>query len=83
MIQNLQNSMKVFTLSVLDRKYHFWANSVQKSQNSQFKLKFGIQTNLNVKNSIMMFVFSIFDRKYPFFGGICSKKSKLLVEVKI
>ena len=27
---NMENSMAMFTLSVLDRKYSFWANLVQK-----------------------------------------------------
>ena len=45
----------VFTFSVLDQKNPFWANLVKKIKNSQFKLKFGTKTNLNMRNSMMMF----------------------------
>ena len=38
---NMQNSMTLFTFSVLEHKHPFWANLVKKSQNCQFKLKFG------------------------------------------
>ena len=57
--------MVAFILSVLDRKYPFWANFV-KNTNCQFKLKFGSQTNPNMQDSMVMFTFSISDRKCPF-----------------
>ena len=44
---SMQNSMVLFTFSVLDQKHHFRANLLQKvkfgpkNQNRQFKLKFG------------------------------------------
>ena len=37
----MQNSMVMFTFSVLDWKYPFWANLVKKTQNCLLKLKFG------------------------------------------
>ena len=41
----------------------FLDKSGQKNENSQFNLKFGTKTNLNIKNSIMMFTFSIFEHR--------------------
>ena len=38
--------MAMFTFSVLDQKYRFWANLSPKNQNCQIKLKFGIKTNM-------------------------------------
>ena len=37
------------------------------NQNCQFKLEFGIYTNLNMQNSMMMLAFSVLYRKH-FFG---------------
>ena len=37
----------MFTFSVLDQKNFLGGKSGQKNQNFQFKLKFGIKTNLN------------------------------------
>ena len=38
---NMQNSMIVLFVSILDWKYPFWASLVQKNENCQFQLKFG------------------------------------------
>ena len=54
---NMQKLVELFILFVLDRKHPFWANLVQKNQNSQFKLKFGTQTNSNTQNLIVVFTF--------------------------
>ena len=53
-----------------------------KNQNSQFKLKFGTETNSNIQNSMRMFTYLGFDPKY-FFGHIWSKNSNLFVQGKI
>ena len=47
---NMQKLVELFILFVLDRKHPFWANLVQKNQNSQLKLKFGTFTNSNMQN---------------------------------
>ena len=52
--------MVMLTFSVLDRKQPFWVNLIQKN-NSQFKLKFGATTNVNMENSVVVFTFSVFD----------------------
>ena len=48
----------MFTFSVLERKYPFWANLVQKNKNCQSILKFSIQTILNMQNLMVVFHFS-------------------------
>ena len=43
-------------------------------KNYQFKLKFGIQTNLNKRNSMMMmFNFAVLDNKYFSWAGLVQK----------
>ena len=37
-----------------------------KCQNYQFKMQFGIKTNLNMRSSAVMFTFFILNQKYPF-----------------
>ena len=80
---NTQNSMVVYTLSVLGYKYPFWATFLgefgPKNQNCQFELKIGTKTNANMKNSMVMVIFSVFDPKYPLFGNFF-RNSKLFVE---
>ena len=44
-----------------------------KTQNCQFKLKFGTYTNSNMQNSMMMFTYSVFDRKNLFWGKLVPK----------
>ena len=66
----MQNSMVVFTFSVLDQKNPFWGKSGQKYQVCQFKLKCGTKTNLNMQNLMMMVTFSVFDHKYPFWTSL-------------
>ena len=58
---NVQNSIMMFTFSVLGWEYLFRAYLVQKKQNCQFKLEFGTQTNSNIKNSMVMLIFSAFE----------------------
>ena len=69
----MQNSMVVFTFSVLDQKNPFWGKSGQKYQVCQFKLKFGTKTNLNMQNLTMMVTFSVFVPKYPFWTNLVHK----------
>ena len=70
---NMQNSMVVFTFSVLERKYSFWGKFGSKIQNCQFKLKSGTKTNSNMQNSMMMLYFSVFDWNYPFWANLVKK----------
>ena len=44
-----------------------------KTQNCQFKLKFGIKTNSYMQNSMMIFAFSVFDHKYPSWANLVQK----------
>ena len=44
-----------------------------KYQNSQFKLKFGIWTDLNMQNLVMVFTFSVFDWINPFWAKLVQK----------
>ena len=67
----MQNLMVMLTPSVLDRKYRFWANLVQKS--CHFKLKFGTFTNLNMHNSMVILNFSLLDQKYRFLANLVQK----------
>ena len=62
----MQNSMALFTFSILDGKNPFWASLVQKIKNCQFKLKFGTKTDSNMQNSMALFTFSMLDQKHPF-----------------
>ena len=49
-----------------------------KSQNRQFKLKFGTKANLNMQNPKVLFTFAVLQRKYHF-GQTLSQNSKLSV----
>ena len=49
----------------------FYGKFVSKNENCLLKLKFRIQTNLNVQNSMVMFFFSFLD----LFAQVLSKKS--------
>ena len=42
-------------------------------QNCYFKLKFGIEINLNVENSVVMVTFSALFQKYPFWANLAQK----------
>ena len=65
---NMQNSMMVSILSVLDWKQLLFLDKLgPKNQNCQFKLKIGTKTNSNMKKSMVIFTFSVFDRTYSFF----------------
>ena len=65
--------MVMLTSFVLDRKYRFRANLVQKNQSCHFKLKFGTFTNLNMQNSVVMLSFSVLDQKYRFLANLVQK----------
>ena len=57
----MQNSMVVFTFSVLEWKYSFWGKFGHKIRNCQFKLKPSTKTNPNMQNSMVILHFSVFD----------------------
>ena len=79
---NMQNSMALFTFSVLDRKYPFLDKFGPKNQNCQFKLKFGTKPNSNMHNSMALFIFC-FGPGTPLLGkfGPKSKNCQLKMEV--
>ena len=60
------------------RETPFSGKFAPKTQNCQFKVKFGTYTNSNMLNTVVVFTFCILDGKHPF-GQIWSRKSKLLV----
>ena len=41
-----------------------------RSQNYQFKLKFGTYSNSNIQNSTLLITFSVFDRKYHLWANL-------------
>ena len=53
----MQNSMVVFTFTVLDQKYYFFGKLGPKNQTFQFKIKFGTWTYSNIQNLRVMFTF--------------------------
>ena len=71
------NSIVTLIFSVLDCKYPFGGNLVQKKQNYHFELKFGTDSNLNMRNSMVMLIFFLFYTKKNPFGSNLVKKSKL------
>ena len=77
----MQNSMVIFNFSVSDWKFLFFKFG-PKTQNHQFKLKSGIQTNSKLQSSMVMFPFFIFDQKH-LFQKIWSRKSKFPVQAEI
>ena len=48
----MQNSIAMFSFSVFDQKYPFWANLVQKNQNRHSKLRLRTKTNSIMQYSI-------------------------------
>ena len=54
----------------------------QKSQNCQFKLKFGTQTNSNMQNSMAVFTFFCFRRKTLFLGKFGTKNQNCQFKLK-
>ena len=79
---NMQNSMVMFTSSVLHWKYPFWQTLLKKkNQNYPSKLKFDTQTNFNLQNSVGMFTFMVLISN-AFFGHTWPKNPKCLFKVK-
>ena len=78
---NMQNSLMVSILSVLDwKQLPFLDKLGPKNQNCQFKLKIGTKTNSNMKKSMVIFTFrpDVFLFFLKFF-----QKLKLFVEAEI
>ena len=59
--------MVEFIFSVLDRKYSFWPNLIQKIK---IVRKFSTFIYSNMQNSVVMFTFSVFDWKYSFWANL-------------
>ena len=70
--------MVVFILSVLDWKYPFWINLVQKKKNSHFMLK---SDTLSINTSMVMLFFLFLTGSILFLDLL--QKSKLFVETEI
>ena len=47
-----------------------------KTQNCQFRLKFGTSATSNMQDSMVMFNFSVFDWKHPFWANLVQKLFK-------
>ena len=73
----MENSVVVFTISVLEQEYPVWANLFQKIKLSVYFENWYL-INSNMQNSIACFILSVLDLKDDF-GKIWYKKSKLLV----
>ena len=59
--------------------FQFWPDILflgkfgPKNQNCQFKLKFGMETDLNMQSSVVVFIFSDLDWKYFFWANLVQK----------
>ena len=82
----MQNSMVVFIFFWFRPEILFSDHFNPKTQNCQFKLKFGIKNhncqfklkfstyiNWNLKNLVVKFIFSVFVRKYPLWSNPIQK----------
>ena len=76
------NSIVTLIFSVLDCKYPFGGNLVQKKQNYHFELKFGTDSNLNMRNSMVMLIFFCFIPKKPFWVKFGPKNQNCHFELK-
>ena len=79
---NIQNSMVMFTLFVFDRKYPFWANSVQNIKILTLSWNL-VPTLIRTCRIQWRCSFSLFLIGNNFFGQIWSKKSKVSFYVEI
>ena len=68
----MQNSMVVFTFSVLCGKQRFWTYLVQniKIFNLSGNLVHGLINKLNMQNSMVVFTFSVLDQKHSFWRNL-------------
>ena len=73
---NIQNSKVVFTFSVLNRKYTFWANLVQKIKIVSLSWNL-VPRLIRIYNIQWWYHFFLFWRGNNLFGQVWSKKSKL------
>ena len=71
-ISNKQNSC-YSRFSNFDEIYSFLGKFGPENQNCQFKLKFGMQTDLNMQSSMVVFIFSDLDWKHPFWVNLVQK----------
>ena len=78
----MQNSMVVFTFSVLERKHHFWANLVQKIKIVSLRWKLLPRQIWYADMQISMVVFFRFRRKILFLGKFRTKIQNCLFKMK-
>ena len=74
--------MVLFAFSVFNWKYPFWANLVHKNQFSQFKLKFGTESNLDIQNLMVVFTLPVLEWEVPFLGKCGAKSQNCLCKLK-
>ena len=70
---NMQNSMVVFILSALDRKYPFWTHLFQKLKIVSLRWNLVLRLIWIWKIEWSYLFFFVFDRKYPFFEKFLQK----------
>ena len=75
---NMMKSMVLFILFVLDRKYHFWTNLVQKIKIASLSLNLG-RVLIRTCRILWWCSLFLFQTGNTLFGQICFKKSKLPV----
>ena len=76
----MENSI-VFILPVLDWKYSFWANLVQKIKNCQFMLKFCTKSNSDVQNLMVISIFCL-RPEIPIFGKLAPENQTCQFKLK-
>ena len=69
----MQNSMVLFSFSVLDREYSFWANLMQKIKILGLCLNLVPRLTQSVQSSLVAFVFSVFDWQYTTLVNLVQK----------
>ena len=68
----MPKSSVMFTFSVFNGKY-LVGQICSKKLHCQFKLEFGMETDLNVQNLMVVFIFSELYWKYSFWANLVEK----------
>ena len=66
---NMHNSVVIFTFSVFDWKYPFWANLVQKVKTVSLSWNF-VPTLIRISRIQYCCSLSVFDQEYPFWANL-------------
>ena len=73
----MQNSMMVFTFSVFDQKYHFWANLIQKIKILRLSWSLLPRVIIVIRRSQWRCSLFLFSTRNTLYGQIWSKRMKL------